>query len=158
MQVVTNAQRFLPRHVRPLSSSRRVHEQVLPDAKLRLMISLHHQARSFITPENLDVAIIRAFAPENTVVDETTRLSLSTIYGRMNSSRTQSSEVSDNEYRGSAFEHGGASTRIDTVAGALFGTHTVGRQSGLPGLEVVREQVATLAAQDTSSTGQQQKS
>jgi hypothetical protein len=35
---------------------------VLPPKKLRALVSLYHQSRSFITPENLDEAIDRAFA------------------------------------------------------------------------------------------------
>lgn len=35
---------------------------VLPPKKLRALVSLYHQSKSFITPENLDEAIDRAFA------------------------------------------------------------------------------------------------
>lgn len=35
---------------------------VLPPKKLRALVSLYHQSRTFITPENLDEAIDRAFA------------------------------------------------------------------------------------------------
>ncbi len=35
---------------------------VLSPKKLRALVSLYHQSRSFITPENLDEAIDRAFA------------------------------------------------------------------------------------------------
>ncbi len=34
---------------------------VLPPKKLRALVSLYHQSKSFITPENLDEAIDRAF-------------------------------------------------------------------------------------------------
>ena len=35
---------------------------VLPPKKLRALVSLYHQSRTFITPENLDEAIDRAFS------------------------------------------------------------------------------------------------
>lgn len=38
------------------------HDFVLPPQKLRALVSLYHQSKSFITPENLDEAIDRAFA------------------------------------------------------------------------------------------------
>lgn len=38
------------------------HDFVLPPKKLRALVSLYHQSKSFITPENLDEAIDRAFA------------------------------------------------------------------------------------------------
>ena len=40
---------------------------VLPLKKLRALVSLYHQSRSFITPENLDEAIDRAFAESPSV-------------------------------------------------------------------------------------------
>jgi len=38
------------------------HDFVLPPKKLRALVSLYHQSKTFITPENLDEAIDRAFA------------------------------------------------------------------------------------------------
>jgi hypothetical protein len=38
------------------------HDFVLPPKKLRALVSLYHQSKSFITPETLDEAIDRAFA------------------------------------------------------------------------------------------------
>lgn len=38
------------------------HDFVLPPKKLRALVSLYHQSKSFITPENLDEAIDRAFS------------------------------------------------------------------------------------------------
>jgi hypothetical protein len=48
---------------------------VLPPKKLRALVSIYHQSRSFITPENLDEAIDRAFTePPSVRVFENRRL------------------------------------------------------------------------------------
>ncbi|KAI0285049.1 hypothetical protein BGY98DRAFT_946884 [Russula aff. rugulosa BPL654] len=51
------------------------HDFVLPPEKLRALVSLYHQSKSFITPENLDEEIDRAFAePPSVRVFENRRL------------------------------------------------------------------------------------
>jgi hypothetical protein len=40
---------------------------VLPPQKLRALVSLYHQSKTFITPENLDEAIDRAFVQPSSV-------------------------------------------------------------------------------------------
>lgn len=136
------------RYTRHIASSCRVSEQKLPDGKLRLMISLHHQARNFITPHNLDSAINRAFTPEETHFDSgPVRLSLSDITARMRQSYQQNAVMDDGLFRGSPFEQGGSSRREEYVQGALYGTETVGEHPGLPGLEVVRDEVASGTAE-----------
>lgn len=133
-----------PRHARQIASSCRVFEQRLPDSKLRLMISLHHQARNFITPDNLDAAINRAFTPEETHFDSgPLRLSLSDVTARMRQSYHQNAVMDDGLFRGSPFEQGGSSRREEHIQGALYGTETVGDQPGLPSLEVIRDEVAS---------------
>jgi hypothetical protein len=144
MLLVQRALCSRPGHTRNLASSCRVFEQKLPDAKLRLMISLHHQARTFITPDNLDNAINRAFTPEETHFDSgPVRLSLSDITGRMRQSYHQNVVMDDGLFRGSPFEHGGSSRREVHIQGALYGTETVGENPGLPSLEVMRDEIAS---------------
>lgn len=142
MLLAQHTLRSCPRLARDLTSSCRVFEQKLPDAKLRLMISLHHQARTFITPDNLDTAINRAFTPEETHFDTgPVRLSFSDITSRLRQSYHQNVVMDDGLFRGSPFEHGGSSRREVLIQGALYGTETVGEHPGLPSLEVMRDQV-----------------
>ncbi|KAF8312787.1 hypothetical protein DL93DRAFT_2081721 [Clavulina sp. PMI_390] len=132
--------------------------QTLPDAKLRLMISLHHQAKHFITPENLDMAIINAFAPEvsNGSDQGVYRVSMKDLYTRMSNSKAEVTDSRDSQYYGTRFELGYGSNRKDEISSALFGTEAQGVQLGLPGLEVVREE--TAAAEQLAAEAESQKS
>lgn len=126
---------------RQLSTSCRTAQQSLPDSKLRLVISLHHQARSFITPENLDAAIVQAFTPRS-VDNMPERLSLSDIQTHMADANSSTGGAVVGGRGTKRVEEDGYSKRGAMLQAALFGTDAVGGRVGLPGLETVREEVA----------------
>lgn len=159
MKTLDVVRRAVPRHVRLICSSCRAREQALPEAKLRLVISLHHQARSFVTPENLDVAIVRAFTPERNQIDYgPLRLRFQDIATRMRNARSHTVSSDDSIFVGSAFEYGGSSGRDARVRSALFGTEQVGKQSGWPGLEAIRDEMVNLGGDETPSEGKKHSS
>jgi len=115
---------------------------VLPPEKLRALVSLYHQSRSFITPENLDEAIDRAFAESPSVrvfenrrmadwpslrleVKERDRLSKFGLPETLNSMLSMY-EVGFYEER---------EKRVERVFDAMYGTW----ETDKPGLELVQD-------------------
>lgn len=130
---------------RSLSTSRGVFEQALPDAKLRLLISLHHQAKNFITMDNLDAAILKAFLPDNTDpsrTKESLRFPKLQVYAEKPKEGSSFASAAHN----SALVHGGIADRDTQIHSALYGSDAVGSQAGLPGLEIIREEMEAASA------------
>ena len=118
------------------------HDFVLPPKKLRALVSLYHQSKSFITPENLDEAIDRAFSEPLSVrvfegrrlvewpalrleVKERERLSKFGFPETLNSV-TSMYEVGHHEER---------ERRIEQVFDAMYGTS----ETDKPGLELLQD-------------------
>jgi hypothetical protein len=117
------------------------HDFVLPPKKLRALVSLYHQSKSFITPENLDEAIDRAFAEPPSVrvfgrrlvdwpslrleVKERDRLSKFGLPETLNSVLSMY-EVGYHEDR---------ERRVEQVFDAMYGT----LEADKPGLELLQD-------------------
>ncbi|KAF8505497.1 hypothetical protein F5888DRAFT_442269 [Russula emetica] len=118
------------------------HDFVLPPKKLRALVSLYHQSKSFVTTENLDEAIDRAFAEPPSVrvfgnrrlvdwpslrleVKERDRLSKFGLPETLNSVLTMY-EVGHYEER---------ERRVEQVFDAMYGT----LETDKPGLELLQD-------------------
>jgi hypothetical protein len=114
---------------------------VLPPKKLRALVSLYHQSRSFITPDNLDEAIDRAFAEPPSVRIFGNRRTLDWPSLRL--------EVKEREHRSkfglpetltsvlAMYEDGYEERegRVEQVYDAMYGTW----QTDKPGLELLQD-------------------
>ena len=118
------------------------HDFVLPPKKLRALVSLYHQSKSFITPENLDEAIDRAFTdPPSARVVENRRLldwpSLSLeVKERDRLSKFGLPETLNSVL--SMYEMGyyeGRERRVEQVFDAIYGT----LETDKPGLELLQD-------------------
>jgi len=136
----------------------------LPPPKLRALISLYHQADSWVTPENLEKKIDEAFVqPESLALSsgrEESMVSVSDMKGYIKLRRHApkiaqwDSSLSDGESAISQWSESGKSKRDKKVVEALYGVTAFDHSSTtkttlafLPGLEVVQES-ASSAIQD----------
>lgn len=142
-------------------------QNTLPTPKMRALISLYHQADSWVTPENLLQKIDEAFVPS----DNTDSLALSASRAESTVSVTvmknrislmrsapkmaqwdSSSSVREDQYPASDWSESGRNRRDLKVIEALYGVafnhgSTSISQAFLPGLEVLQES-ASSAIQD----------
>jgi hypothetical protein len=112
----------------------------LPPQKLRALVALYHQSQSFVTLENLDEAIDRAFADATNVrMFGTKRLDWPTlrleVKDRERLSKFGLPETIGSEM--SMYEPGweGRERRIEKVFDAMYGTW----QTNKPGLELLQD-------------------
>ena len=116
----------------------------LPPKKLRALVSLYHQSRSFITPENLDEAIdsafaeppsVRAFGGRRTVDWPSLRLEVKER--REHTSKFGLPETLDSESVLSVFDakYEEREGRVEQVFDAMYGTVEMDK----PGLELLRD-------------------
>lgn len=143
---------FIRRHVSSKASPVQSHH-TLPSAKMRALISLYHQADTFITPENLLQRIDDAFVPQ--ILDSglaRRNVTLQDLKGVLNSQR-KAPKISDWDQEAVVsrkYSEGGAigqwsslkTSRELKVIEALYGVDTTHPQKILPGLEVVLEEGA----------------
>ncbi|KAG5654475.1 hypothetical protein H0H81_001974 [Sphagnurus paluster] len=127
-------------------------KRTLPDEKLRALIALYHQAETFITPENLSQRIDEAFLFSNN--DPYTKPSVPTVKD-LESTLAQvrtapkiaewdQETLREREYHGATQRWSGVKTgRELQVVEALYGVNAAELGKTLPGLEVLREAVAT---------------
>ena len=113
---------------------------VLPPKKLRALVSLYHQSRSFITLENLDEAIDRAFAdPSSMRILGTRRVDWPSLRLEIKE-RERLPKFGLPETLDSALGmYGGGyeqrETRVEEVFDAMYGTW----QTNKPGLELLQD-------------------
>ena len=122
----------------------------LPDAKLRLLISLYHQSGEFVTPENLDDKFNQAFIGLKASTDRHA-FNYHSLEQAMEGRRSLPSlrpasllHVSASEKTEShhlTFKTPSRSKLAETVA-AVVGTTVIGGNPGYVGLEVVREEMS----------------
>lgn len=122
----------------------------LPDAKLRLLISLYHQSGEFVTPENLDDKFNQAFTGLKASTDRQA-FNYQSLEHAMEGRRSlphlrpasifhvSASEKSESHHL--TLRTPSRSKIAETVA-AVAGTTVIGGSPGYVGLEVVREEMA----------------
>jgi hypothetical protein len=153
------------RHVSSNASKPAVSQRSLPPAKTRALISLYHQSKSFITPENLSARIDEAFLNEdqlarisspNAVIQDLRRL----VVQRKTSPRMGIWE----DHRHSPYRQGqmssgwsgGGPFRDRSVVEALYGVD----KGGMPGLDVLEEsgdRIQSDIAEDLKSEEQSEE-
>lgn len=141
---------FIRRYVSSKASPVQSHH-TLPSAKMRALISLYHQADTFITPENLSQRIDNAFVPQTLDSGLNRRnVTLQDLKGVLNAQR-RAPKVSDWDQEAVVsrqYSEAGAigqwsslkTSRELKVIEALYGVDTTHPQKILPGLEVVLEE------------------
>ncbi|KAI0269258.1 hypothetical protein BC834DRAFT_865591 [Gloeopeniophorella convolvens] len=112
----------------------------LPPEKLRALISLYHQSKSFITPENLDEAIDRAFVEVPSMTFHgNRRLDWPTLRLEAKERRTQPKyglpESLESPISMYASGYKEKEDRMEKVFDALYGTYEVNK----PGLELLQD-------------------
>jgi hypothetical protein len=149
-----------------------VSQNTLPTPKMRALISLYHQADSWVTPENLLQKIDEAFVPDATALATSNTLatslvdsvgptvSVSDMKNHISLIRNapkmaqwdSGSSVREDQYQSAEWSESGKNRRDLKVIEALYGVafnHSSKNisQAFLPGLEVLQES-ASSAIQD----------
>lgn len=118
----------------------------LPDAKMRALVAIYHQADSFITPENLSDRIDEAFVP--LLAEKRTRIRIDDLKALLNEQR-DAPKMSQWDHGSMEFN---ASPQLETnwssfrtgrerkVIEALYGVDTLNPNLPMPGLETLQEE------------------
>jgi hypothetical protein len=92
--------------------------------------------------ENLDAAIHKAFLPVNQVVSSQGKyLRLQGVKKLAFHPEKRDAAYTPSEHYGDPLIHGSYTSQESQVHDSLYGTLTVNGQAGLPGLEVVRDEM-----------------